>query len=539
MGTAIQPILALRDISKSFGGVSALDGVSMDLAAGQIHALLGANGSGKSSLVKIMTGVYQPDSGTLEFDGKNYKNFSSPAEASKLGIRVVHQEAPLIDTLNVMEAVATFRGYGVPRLGSIKWKKLERRVQKLLDDMDVPIRATQSCGEIGPADRAGLALAIIVGDLFEDTEAAKSVKLLIVDEVTAAIHESETEKHLERLRKIADKGVAVLMITHRLRELHLADDISILRGGSLAYRENGAQRLSYREIVEYMVSFHPEVGTKAEPSSSYVNQPQDVLGDYNSKTDFSTIWGSPVVEGADLEPHAQDAILVRDLDGSILSKLNFTARRGEIVGFAGLRGSGVEELPRILSGDAQRLGGSIIVSGKELNQRCSPSEIIDSGMVAIPADRLRAGGIGSFDVRENIILPRLGSYWHQPQKWKDVVTSVITSFGVEPQIPKRLFRNFSGGNQQKILLGKWLLLKPKVFVLDDPTYGVDPAARETIFNALTDAARRGACVLFFSSEPEQLVRVCDRILVLGNGNIVKELAGVDKTLETVTEWSYQ
>jgi ribose transport system ATP-binding protein len=263
------------------------------------------------------------------------------------------------------------------------------------------------------------------------------------------------------------------------------------------------------------------------------------LGEFNSKTDFSAIWGSSIDASARFDADAENAISVSALDGKILSNLSFTARAGEIVGFAGLRGSGVEELPRILSGDSRGLKGKISISGRELGQRCFPSEIINSGLVAIPADRLRAGGIGSFDVRENIILPRMSAYWHQPNKWREAVSSVINSFGVEPQMPRRLFRNFSGGNQQKILLGKWLLLKPKVFVLDDPTYGVDPAARETIFNALTDAAARGVCVLFFSSEPEQLVRICDRVLVLGNGNIVKELAGEEKTLETVTEWSYQ
>lgn len=523
-------VLTLKGISKSFGGVSALDGVSVDLVAGQIHALLGANGSGKSTLVKIVTGVYQPDFGTMELEGRKFSSFNSPAQASRSGIRVVHQEAPLIDTLSVMEAVATFRGYGVPSLGSIRWKTLEERTQKLLDDMDVRIKATQLCGEIGPADRAGLALAIVVGDLFDNKEASNSVKLLIVDEVTAAIHESETHRHLERLRKIADKGVAVLMITHRLRELSIADDVSILRGGKLVYRENGAERLSYRDLVAFMVSARPEVGK----SMLY-----DSLGEFNSKTDFSGIWGSSIEEGAHLDTDGDKAISVSGLNGEILSDLSFTARAGEIVGFAGLRGSGVEELPRILSGDSQRSTGRIFISGKELSKRCYPSEIINAGLVAIPADRLRAGGIGSFDVRENIILPKMLAYWHQPNKWRDAVSAVIDSFGVEPKMPRRLFRNFSGGNQQKILLGKWLLLKPRVFVLDDPTYGVDPAARETIFNALTDAAARGVCVLFFSSEPEQLVRVCDRVIVLGNGNVVKELAGEEKTLETVTEWSYQ
>lgn len=529
MSSRGQLVLALKDIKKSFGGVPALDGVSMDLVAGQIHGLLGANGSGKSTLVKIMTGVYHPDAGSLEFEGKSFPSFSTPAKASKLGIRVVHQEAPLIDTLTVMEAVATFRGYGVPILGSIPWRKLSKRVQDLLDVMDVPIKSAQLCGEIGPADRAGLALAITVGDIFDFDQASESVKLLIVDEVTAAIHESETGKHLARLRKIADKGVSVLMITHRLRELDIADDVSILRGGKMAYHENGAERLNNNEIVTYMVSSHPEIGKSALKPTE----------DFQAMRDFSPIWGGEFPSKVPTQVTKSSAISVAGLDGEILEDLSFSAYPGEIVGFAGIRGSGVEELPRILSGDSKRNRGEIRIAGEVLTQRSTPSEIIGLGLVAIPADRLRAGGIGSFDVRENIILPKMKDYWHNSNKWRGAVTAVNDSFGVEPRMPKRLFRNFSGGNQQKILLGKWLLLKPKVFVLDDPTYGVDPAARETIFNSLQDAAARGVCVLFFSSEPEQLVRICDRVIVLSNGKIVKELAGDENTLEIVTEWSYQ
>ena len=217
---------------------------------------------------------------------------------------------------------------------------------------------------------------------------------------------------------------------------------------------------------------------------------------------------------------------------------SFSALPGEIVGFAGLRGSGVEELPRLLSGDDRWHAGQIELGGTVLSKGGRPRAMIEAGLAAIPADRLRAGGVASLSVNENVILPALGDYWHKPSLRTQVVDSVIKAVNVRPAKPQNLFSTLSGGNQQKVLLGKWLLLHPSVLVLDDPTYGVDPGARETIFEAVEDAARRGVCVLFFSTEPEQLVRICHRVLVLRDGEIVTELSGPELALESVIERSY-
>ncbi|MDG4767997.1 sugar ABC transporter ATP-binding protein [Solwaraspora sp. WMMD406] len=522
-------VLSLDGVTKVFGELVALDHVDLDVAPHQIHALLGANGSGKSTLVKVMSGVYQPDGGAMVMDGARLASFGSPAGAAERGVRVVHQEAPLIDSLTVAEAVAMFRGYGTRNLAPIAWGRLRRHVQALLDRMDVPVRATDLCGSLGPADRAGLALAIVVGDLFDESRnSSPTVRLLIVDEVTAAIPESETGRHLERLRAVADMGVGVVMVTHRMAELRVADDITVLRAGHVVYREAGGPRRPNNELVAEMVG---EKDTAAGHSVSVSERTSDRL---------SQLWNSaPTRHEPQPGERPTPAIEVSGLHGGHLRDCSFTATAGEIVGFAGLRGSGVEDLPRLLSGDLAWRDARVELPGVTFTEGGDPRRMIAAGLTAIAADRLRAGGVPALTVEENVVLPALGRYWHRPQLQDRVVRAVIRAFDVRPPTPESHFGGLSGGNQQKVLLGKWLLMRPTVLVLGDPTYGVDPAARETIFEATQDAASRGVCVLFFSTEPEQLVRICNRVIVLRNGKIGTELSGADLTLENLVERSEQ
>lgn len=531
------PTMSLHRVTMTFGDLKALDAVSLDLMPGQIHALLGANGSGKSTLVKVMSGVYVPESGAMQFDGERLASMGSPTAAALRGVRVVHQEAPLIDTLSVTEAVAIFRGYGPAALGPIRWRRLRNKVQLLLDRMDVPIKASQLCSTVQPADRAGLALAIVVGDMFNDeSDEPPPVKLLIVDEVTAAIQEADTGRHLERLRTVADRGVAVVMVTHRLGELRVADDVTVLRAGQVVYRQAGGERLPSAELISEMIGAStPGTHVLAGRSSS----------DAGSHTEgrLGRLWSVAPSRAKNTPSPAKNtqgpAIEVSGLCGVEMVDGTFSAVAGEIVGFVGLRGSGVEELPRLLSGDQSRRAGRLEIGGRLMKSGRRPRDVIDAGLAAIPADRLRAGGAASLTVTENVALPALGKYWHKRSLLRTVVDRVITAFDVRPVSPELLFGRLSGGNQQKVLLGKWLLMRPAVLVLDDPTYGVDPAAREAIFEAIEESSARGVCVLFFSTEPEQLVRICHRILVLREGRIVTELSGPDLNLETVIEWSYQ
>ncbi len=532
----IQPsdALDLRGITKTFGDLVALDGVDLTLRAGQVHALLGANGSGKSTLVKVMSGAYRPEGGELLAAGGSRRGgFDSPAEAAALGIRVIHQEAPLIDSLDVTESVATFRGYGTSGLGRIGWRKLRREVQELLDRMDIPVRENTLCREIGPADRAGIALAIIAGDAFRSeasTDASTAMKVLIVDEVTAAIPVSETQRHLERFRALADRGIAVLMVTHRLDELRICDDITLLRGGKVIYREDGGPRLSTHELVQFMVGGQVEESRDSGTRGEFTGMPSIL----------DALWSGalPVSTGSrDGNPAGDPVIAVEGLAVGALQNCSFNASAGEVVGFSGLRGSGLELLPLVLAGDLRPIEGRIRVAGDVVDTQAGPRAFIRAGVTTVPADRLRSGGVGNLTVDENVALPTLRGYWHRSALLQRVVTNVIRAFDVRPPEGSARFGGLSGGNQQKVLIGKWLLLHPRVLVLGDPTYGVDPGAREAIFAAIKDAAAHGICVLFFSTEPEQLVRVCDRVLILGDGAITKELSGSSLKLDEIMEWS--
>jgi len=545
-----EPALRVDAVTKQFGEQRALNAVSLDAAPGQVHALLGANGSGKSTLVKIMSGAMAPDRGALWLDGQPLAGLGSPAAAAARGIRVVHQEAPLIDNLTVLESVALWRGYHARALGPVGWRALRRSVAALLEDMDVPVPVSELCSRVGAADRAGIALAIAVGDLGDDPALAR---LLIVDEVTAAIAEADAARHLRRLRRLADGGLAIVMVTHRLAELDIADDITVLRAGQVVYRQGASARLPDREIVALMVG---QPGPRAAASTAAAG---------TAVTGGAAADGAPPADGrrhpvqalraATRETpgrrkrvaagHARpgragaDLVRLQNITGSELRGLTLTAAAGEVVGFAGLPQSGIAEIPKIMSGGTARLGGTLEIAGRPIRVRATPADLLAAGVTTIPADRLREGGVASLSLSENVVLPALGAYWHRPALKQRLVSGVISALDVRPRDPRILFGALSGGNQQKVLLGKWLSLRPDVLVLEDPTYGVDPAAREIIFDAITDAARLGTCVLFFSTEPEQLARMCTRVLAIHGGTVARTLTGPEITLENIANWSYQ
>ncbi len=518
-----RPTLEIEVVTKRFGDVEALSDVSLDILPGQVHGLIGANGSGKSTLVKIMSGALSPTSGAISFADRRRVQLGSPAEATALGVRVVHQEAPVINSLTVLESVAIFRGYERGRFGRIAWRRLRRDVAALLERMDVDVPINELCSQLGASDRAGLALAIAMGDL-ADAPGQVPIRLLIVDEATASIPDSETGRHLDRLRRIADEGVAVVMVTHRMGELEITDDITVLRGGAVVYRQAGAPRPSVSELVAEMIAGDRE---EADAGAGSRRRPVSALWSVAPPVKLGTL--SPDPDGR------EDVLRLEDVTGSELNGVSLTAKPGEVVGFVGVRHAGVTELPMILSGAVKRRGGTIAVGETVLKHNASPVDIIAAGLNAVPADRLREGGVPTLPVSENVVLPAVRQYWHKKARYRQVVNGVIDAFDVRPPNPKTRLAELSGGNQQKVLLGKWLALRPAVLCLDDPTYGVDPAAREIIFDAILDAAEHGVCVLFFSTEPEQLLRLCDRVLTIEDGVIKQELSRDELTLQNLTE----
>ena len=543
-------VLSVDGVTKDFGTVQALHQVSVSFRAGQVHGVVGANGSGKSTLVKLMSGVYAPTRGTLLWRRQPMATLGPPNRARALGIRVVHQEAPLIDNLSVLEAVATFQGYGTRGVARINWKQLRRRVAGLLDSLNLSIGLDELCSRVGPADRAGLALAIAMQDFGDQQrDSAGRARLLILDEATAAIPDAGAEAYLARIQTVAASGVAVVMVTHRLPELSIADDLTMLRAGEVVYHQGDEPRLPVADLLQAMVA---PADDASPPGSGPSAGRRDGAGPVRQLWGIAAAGRTPAAAtppdtgstpaaaspSCATGPAGIPAVRLSGLGGGRLRELTLDLLPGEVTGFVGLAESGINDLPRMLMGMAAPSAGVITVCGQQMPRRAGPRAFLRAGLTAVPADRLREGGVSSLSVEENVILPALGHYWNRRSLRARVVQGVINAFDVRPPRPRTLFGALSGGNQQKVLLGKWLLLHPKVFVLNDPTYGVDPVARERIFDAIRDAAQHSVCVLFFSNEPEQLIRVCQRVVVLRDGVAAADLHGESLTQETVMEWSY-
>ncbi|WP_159014726.1 sugar ABC transporter ATP-binding protein [Acidisoma sp. S159] len=507
---------------KVFAGVPVLRDVDLAVKNGEVHALLGANGSGKSTLVKILSGVYQPDGGDITIGQRRLVAIPTPFEANALGIAVVHQEAPLIDTLSVAECIAVFRGYPLSGFGRVDWRKVYGDAENLLGKFDVHISPRRLAGSLAPADRALVALVIALDRV------QSGLELLILDEVTASLPEDQAEVYLNRVEQIAAAGASVLMVTHRLAEVRrLAASSTILRGGQVVY-SGPAASLTDEGMVTHMV------GTVAILAEGKPAATSGAVARLWSVGAGGAQRPRPLPASAEAAP----ALAVTGLVSQALHDITFTLRPGEILGVAGLVDSGVVDLPDILGGVTERRAGRIAIDGREMPRSVGPREMIDAGMAVLPADRLRNGGVTTLSVAENILLPAMDRLWHRGTYERDVLACVIREFDVRPPSSRILFGKLSGGNQQKCILAKWLLTRPRVLVLDDPTSGVDPGAREKIFEILRDATSEGVGILFFSTEPEQLASLCDRVLVLRSGAIAQELTGAMLSRESISQWCY-
>ncbi len=503
-------------ITKSFGGFQALRDVSLVLEQGETHALLGANGSGKSTFSKVLSGVYQPDGGTISIGGRTINGFSSPNHANALGVAVVHQEAPLIDTLSVGECMAMFGRYPC-RHGRIDWTNLyveaNRRLARYAVDMD----SRRISGSLTAGERALVSLVIAL-DRVET-----GIGLLILDEATASLTEKQAEAFLQHVQSLARPDLAILMVTHRLAELeNRVQSVSVLRDGHLVHSGPWAETTS-NEIIETMAG-----SRKVGVSKSAV-----------SPADVTRYWA----KARSLPPVSDDAaslprLELRDLKSAVLDGINVGIYAGEIVGVAGLADSGIQELPQILAGEMRYDAGEIHVCGKRLPKLIDPTITIKAGISVLPADRLRSGGISTLSVSDNLTLPSSDRWWHRTKQKADLASSLIGMLDVRPPDASAIFGTLSGGNQQKVILGKWLSLAPAVLVLDDPTQGVDPNARDLLFAAMHAAAENGVAVILLSTEPDQLAAHCQKVFILRDGKISACLEGEDVTRAKISERSY-
>ena len=474
----------------------------------------GANGSGKSTVVKLLTGVYQPDGGIITIGGREMRSIASPRAASALGVAVVHQEAPFIDTLSVAECIAQFRGYPTQG-GRIQWAKLNHEVRAMLEPFDLAIDPGALAARLTAAERALIAIIIALDGARSD------VKLLILDEVTAALPRNQAEPYLDRVAALARSGIGILMVTHRLAELHgRASKATVLRDGTVAY-EADAEHIDEDRLVEEMVG-PAKAQPQAKPSSASLGA-----------SGLRALWSE-----RQPDPSGETALSVQGLEAQRFATCRSTcgAARSSAWPVSAIAAS--RELPRILAGLEAPTGGRISVGGKPVPLRATPRTLIRAGMVVLPADRLRSGGVATLSVAENILLPDLARFWSKPRHEAEFIERIIARFDVRPASAETLFGKLSGGNQQKAILAKWLALKPQVLVLDDPTSGVDPGARQTIFQLLREAAANGIGVLVFSTEPEQLAAFCSRVLILREGEVASELTGEAVDRQTISRWCY-
>lgn len=490
-------LLEVRGMSKAFGPTEALIDVDFDLHAGDIHALVGQNGSGKSTLVKILAGVHDSDAGSIAMEGEEFDP-RRPGEARLRGLRFVHQDLGLVDSLDVVENLALGRGYDVRFPRRISWRHERRQAGAALADLGYGFDVRTPVGSLQASERTGIAIARAL-DGWES-----AARLLVLDEPTASLPEAEVARLFDVVRTIRARGVGVIYVSHHLDEvLAIADRVTILRDGARV-GTFPAEELDHDRMVELIVGRGPAV---AHEESASPSEP----------------------------PEYEPSLVVEDLSGAVLSGVSLRVGAGEVVGVAGLTGSGREELGPALFGAAVRRG-TVSVAGHPVPTG-RPDLAIEAGLGFVPADRKSLGLVASMAVRENVTLADLRPYLRggilRHRKERSDVDAWLGMLDVRPRDQTLGTMRLSGGNQQKVLLARWLRIQPRVLVLDEPTQGVDVGAKAEIHRRITDAARDGAGVLVCSTDTAELVRVCDRVLVMQRGEIGAELAGRDISEERI------
>ena len=486
-GASSEPLLHVNGLSKGFPGVKALQEVSLDVHPGEVVAVVGHNGSGKSTLVKILAGVYEADpGGVVEVRGVGGQLLTR--QGSREGLHFIHQDLGLVDTLSSVENLGLGRASRAGHdLAPVRRSAERRRAQQLIARFGANFDTTIPVMSLSPAERAIVAIARALDGW------TRPDNVLVLDEPTTAFHGSEVQVLFEAIRRIADAGAGIVFISHRLDEvLGLADRVVALRDGQVV-ADQPADQLDHGQMVQLIAGRAVADVKMAQASAT----PTRVL----------TVTG---------------------LSGGGIRDLDVTLQAGEIVGVSGILGSGREHLAPLLFGARHRTAGRVDVGGRQVRTDDAAAAIV-SGMAFLPADRRRGGAVMDMNVRENLTLPLMGplrrGFGRLDGKAERAETHHwVQTVGLRPPNPERPLRLFSGGNQQKVVLAKWLRTRPKVLLLDEPTQGVDVGAKDSIYQLIVAAAREGTGVLVCSSDTKELVTLCDRVMVLEGGRVVTELA---------------
>lgn len=496
-----QPLLKVTGLSKRFGSVAALDGVGFELRAGEIHSLLGENGAGKSTTIKCITGVHRPDAGTVELNGRVITP-QNPREAELLGIGTVYQEVNLLPNLSVMENIVLGRlktGF----LGRIDWADARRRAKDALGQLEVKIDLDARLSSLPVALQQLVALARAL---------EVDSKALILDEPTASLDEAEVENLFRVMNLLRSKGIGIIFITHFLDQVfRMSDRMTVLRNGRFVATRD-ATGLSRQALLQDMLG---KAFDEMQNRQDALAAKADVIAQREPRLKVESLGAPGMIEAFSLE-----------------------LKEGEVVGLAGLLGSGRTECARLIFGIDKASSGSISLEGRSFKQG-SPKQAIDDGIMLASEDRKAEGIFPNLTVRENIVVAlqtRRGAL--RPisrQESEKIARKYIDAFKIKTPGTEARVSDLSGGNQQKVLLARWLAAEPKVLILDEPTRGIDIGARAEIEKLIESLSDDGLSMIMISSEMDEEVRCCHRVLVLRDRKVIGELRGADITESNIVK----
>lgn len=486
----VAPRLVMEAIVKEFPGVKALSDVNFRLFPGEVHALMGENGAGKSTLIKVLTGVYDKDEGNIQLED-DYIDVTNPLHAQDLGISTVYQEVNLCPNLSVAENI--FIGRQVMKKGRIDWREMNDRALAILSRLNLSIDVSILLSSYSVAIQQMVAIARALN---------QSAKILILDEPTSSLDSDEVDHLFKVIKKLKEEGLAIVFVSHFLDQVYrISDRITVLRNG--------------RMIGEYMTKDLPKI----DLVSKMIGKEWEEFNEGNEKAITSKDNGKLFLEAENIS------------NKGYVEPFKLKIYKGEIIGIAGLLGSGRTELVRLLFGADKTDGGTVKVNG-HMVQLHSPKHAISKGIAFCSEDRKAEGIIPDLTVRENIILALQGvKGWFNfipMKKQLEIVEKYIKLLNINPANPEHLIKNLSGGNQQKVMLARWLIINPELLILDEPTRGIDIGAKSEIMKLILSLSDQGKSVLFVSSEIDEILRICKKIIVLRDRKKVSEIINGSK-----------
>ena len=489
----IKPLISARRISKSFAAVEVLRDVDLDLMPGEIHALLGENGAGKSTFAKILAGVHRPSQGSLSMGGVPVE-VTNPIVAQKLGITLIHQEPISFPDLSVAENLVLGRHHG-GWLSRVPWAQMTRDAQRIMDLLGVRIDVTRPMRGLSIADQQMVEIARAL---------ASDSRVIIMDEPTAPLTPKEAETLFTIARRLRDEGRTIIFISHRLEEVRsLCNRVTIFRDGNKVVTDT-IDALSDADIIRHMIG---------RPLKEYMHKQGTVIGDVALKVEGLTLPG-------------------------VFHNISFTVRKGEIVGLGGLVGAGRTDVARALFGVAPATSGAITVNGQAVNI-ADPSQAIGLGLAFVPEDRAVAGIFRSLSVEQNISaavpgkISAMGVIRRGMEK--AMAAKSIADLSIRLASARQPIGELSGGNQQKTILARWLLTDPRILILDEPTRGIDIGVKAEFYDMIGALAVQGCAILLISSELPELLALCDRVLVMSEGRLTANLARGEATQEAIMQ----